>query len=216
VFCASKAEPLFGLSYMYVGLSYIYLEQTDRDQVLISTRWSQSKRKETHDAKRIGASRHRREQDTSMEPFSSFRTPSSGPSNATSEARDDIGAAVERGKANIAGAASSAGIDVAGDLRMLRADLAKLQATLATFASTVGKETGLAAKDVGSTVANQAGAVASEVAQSGADLAASAAAQAKTFASELEAMARKNPLGTLASTLLVGVVIGMMSRGSRG
>jgi hypothetical protein len=28
-------------------------------------------------------------------------------------------------------------------------------------------------------------------------------------------MARKNPLGTLAGTLLVGVVIGMMSRGSR-
>jgi ElaB/YqjD/DUF883 family membrane-anchored ribosome-binding protein len=148
-----------------------------------------------------------------MEPFSSVRTPANNPSNAASEARDDVGAALERGKANIAGAASSAGSDVAGDLRRLRADVAQLQATLSTFASTVGKETSLAAKDVGSTIANQVGAVAGEVAQSGADLAASATAQAKTFASELEGMARKNPLGTVASALLVGVVIGMMSRG---
>ena len=37
--------------------------------------------------------------------------------------------------------------------------------------------------------------------------------QVKTFASEMENMARKNPLGTIGATLLVGVVIGMMSRG---
>ena len=146
-----------------------------------------------------------------MEKAGNLRTPSNGPS----EARDEIGAAVERGKSSIADAASAAGSDVAGDLRTLRADVAKLQATLANFASDVGTKTGLAAKDVGSTVANQVGAVAGEVAQSGADLAASATAQAKTFASELETMARKNPLGTLAGTLLVGMVIGMMSRGSR-
>jgi hypothetical protein len=151
-----------------------------------------------------------------METFSKLRTPSDSPSNAASENRDEIAAKVERGRANASDAASVAGSDVAGDLRTLRADVAKLQATLATFASAVGKETGVAAKDVGSAVANQVGVPASEVAQSGADLAASAAAQAKTFASELEAMARKNPLGTLAGTLLVGVVIGMMSRGNRG
>jgi ElaB/YqjD/DUF883 family membrane-anchored ribosome-binding protein len=45
------------------------------------------------------------------------------------------------------------------------------------------------------------------------ELATSAKAQVKTFASELEAMARRNPLGTIAGALLVGVVIGMMSRG---
>jgi ElaB/YqjD/DUF883 family membrane-anchored ribosome-binding protein len=37
--------------------------------------------------------------------------------------------------------------------------------------------------------------------------------QAKTFAAELEGMARRNPLGTIAGAVLVGVVIGMMSRG---
>jgi ElaB/YqjD/DUF883 family membrane-anchored ribosome-binding protein len=148
-----------------------------------------------------------------MEPSTSQRTPSSGPSHAASEARDEIGAAVERGRANISDAASTAGKDVAGDVRTLHADVAKLQATLATFASEIGRQTGQTAKSVGSTVASQVGSVASEVAQSSADLAASASAQAKTFASELETMARKNPLGTLAATLLVGVVIGMMSRG---
>jgi len=150
-----------------------------------------------------------------MEPGSSQRTLSGGPSHAASEAREDIGAALERGRANIADAAGTVGRDVAGDARTLHADVAKLQATLATFASEIGKQTGQTAQTLGSTVANQVGSVASEVAQSGADLAASATAQAKTFASELETMARKNPLGTLAVTLLVGVVMGMMSRGRR-
>jgi ElaB/YqjD/DUF883 family membrane-anchored ribosome-binding protein len=45
------------------------------------------------------------------------------------------------------------------------------------------------------------------------DLANSAKEQAKTFASELEGMARRNPLGTIAGALIVGVVIGLMSRG---
>jgi hypothetical protein len=31
--------------------------------------------------------------------------------------------------------------------------------------------------------------------------------------SELEGMARRNPLGTIAGALLVGVIIGMISRG---
>jgi hypothetical protein len=37
--------------------------------------------------------------------------------------------------------------------------------------------------------------------------------QAKTLASDLEGMARRNPLGTSAGAVLVGVVIGLMSRG---
>jgi hypothetical protein len=35
----------------------------------------------------------------------------------------------------------------------------------------------------------------------------------KTFASEVETMTRRNPLGAIGATLLVGVIIGMMSRG---
>jgi hypothetical protein len=47
----------------------------------------------------------------------------------------------------------------------------------------------------------------------GSELATSAKEHAKTFASELEGMARRNPLGTIAGVLLVGVIIGMMTRG---
>ena len=47
----------------------------------------------------------------------------------------------------------------------------------------------------------------------GSELAASAKEQAKTFAAELEGFARRQPLGALAGALLVGVVIGLMSRG---
>jgi hypothetical protein len=37
--------------------------------------------------------------------------------------------------------------------------------------------------------------------------------QAKSFASELEGMGRRNPLGAMAAALLVGVMIGVISRG---
>ena len=57
------------------------------------------------------------------------------------------------------------------------------------------------------------GAVASEVGEVASDFVEAGKEQVKTFASELEDMARRNPLGTLAGTLLVGVVIGLMTRG---
>jgi ElaB/YqjD/DUF883 family membrane-anchored ribosome-binding protein len=45
-------------------------------------------------------------------------------------------------------------------------------------------------------------------------LVSSAGDQAKTFASELETMARRNPLGTLAGAVAIGVLIGIMGRRS--
>jgi len=44
-------------------------------------------------------------------------------------------------------------------------------------------------------------------------VASSATEQLKTFASELEDIARKNPLGALAGALAVGIVIGLVVRG---
>jgi hypothetical protein len=46
-------------------------------------------------------------------------------------------------------------------------------------------------------------------------MATSATEQAKTFASELETMARKQPLAALAGALVVGVLIGLIPRGRR-
>jgi hypothetical protein len=74
-------------------------------------------------------------------------------------------------------------------------------------------EAAKAIRDIGETVAAQVGTAAGGLADRSSDLAGSAKAQVKTFASELEAMARRNPLGTIVGALLVGFVIGAMSRG---
>jgi ElaB/YqjD/DUF883 family membrane-anchored ribosome-binding protein len=46
------------------------------------------------------------------------------------------------------------------------------------------------------------------------DAATVATSQAKAFGTELENMARRNPLGTIAGAVIVGVLIGMMGRRS--
>jgi ElaB/YqjD/DUF883 family membrane-anchored ribosome-binding protein len=98
-------------------------------------------------------------------------------------------------------------------LSQLRRDVASLKDTFALFASQAGGEAAKAMRNMSEAVASQVGDAASGVADTGSGLATSAKQQAKTFASELEAMARRNPLGTIAGTLVVGVIIGMMSRG---
>jgi ElaB/YqjD/DUF883 family membrane-anchored ribosome-binding protein len=58
----------------------------------------------------------------------------------------------------------------------------------------------------GQAYAAQAGSAANEMAEA-------ATHQVKTFASELEAMTRRNPLGTVAGAVVVGVLIGLLARG---
>jgi hypothetical protein len=45
------------------------------------------------------------------------------------------------------------------------------------------------------------------------DMAKSASHQVTTFASELKAMTKRNPLGTLAGAVMAGVLIGFLARG---
>ena len=87
-------------------------------------------------------------------------------------------------------------------LAELRREFASLKDHVARFASQAGGEV---AKTIGDATSSATGA--------GSDLVSNATEQAKTFAAELEGMARRNPLGTIAGAVLVGVVIGMMSRG---
>jgi ElaB/YqjD/DUF883 family membrane-anchored ribosome-binding protein len=98
-------------------------------------------------------------------------------------------------------------------LSQLSRDVASLKDTFALLASQAGGEAAKTMRNMGEAVASQVGDAASGVADTGSDLAASATQHVKTFASELEAMARRNPLGTIAGTLVVGVIVGMMSRG---
>ncbi len=92
-------------------------------------------------------------------------------------------------------------------------DIATLKDSFAQFASQAGGEAAKSMRSMSQTVASQVGDAAGGAADKGADLATAAKEQVKTFASELEAMARRNPLGTIAGTLVLGIVIGMMSRG---
>jgi ElaB/YqjD/DUF883 family membrane-anchored ribosome-binding protein len=120
--------------------------------------------------------------------------------------RDSIGNAVDRGKSDLSTSADAARDAVGEDLSKLKADLLQLQKTVSNFAAEAGGSAASTVKDVGQAVASQVSSVASEAAATATD-------QVKTFASELEGMARRNPLGTLAGTLVVGVLVGMMSRG---
>jgi ElaB/YqjD/DUF883 family membrane-anchored ribosome-binding protein len=98
-------------------------------------------------------------------------------------------------------------------LSELRQDMASLKSTISRFASQAGDDAAKTVRGASQTLAAQVESAASGVADMSSDLATSAKEHAKTFASELEGMARRNPLGTLAGALVVGVVLGMMSRG---
>jgi ElaB/YqjD/DUF883 family membrane-anchored ribosome-binding protein len=64
------------------------------------------------------------------------------------------------------------------------------------------------AVDRGQAAMSQAGTAANDMVES-------ASQQITTFASELTAMTRRNPLGTLAGAAIVGVLFGFLARGRR-
>jgi ElaB/YqjD/DUF883 family membrane-anchored ribosome-binding protein len=99
------------------------------------------------------------------------------------------------------------------DLNKLRRDMASLTEAVTYLASQVSDQAAKTVRNMSQIVASQVGSAASGVADTGSELASSARNQAKTLASELEGMARRNPLGTVAGALVVGVIIGMISRG---
>jgi len=111
------------------------------------------------------------------------------------------------------GAVGAARDRLAEDVSSLRADMSKMHDILSRFASEAGGQAARTARNVGQTVASQVSSTASGLAASGADAASSATEQLKSFATELEGIARKNPLGALAGALAVGIVIGLIVRG---
>jgi ElaB/YqjD/DUF883 family membrane-anchored ribosome-binding protein len=68
------------------------------------------------------------------------------------------------------------------------------------------KETVSDALDRGQASLSQAGDAASKMAET-------ATQQVTTFASELQAMAKRNPLGAMAGAVVIGVLIGLLARG---
>lgn len=125
-----------------------------------------------------------------------------------------ISESVARGKDAIGTAANEAANAAGSDLQSLRADINSLKDTVANFVSQAGNEAAKSARDVTSNVADKVGDVASDLAGKGAEMASAVSDQTKSFASELENMARRNPIGAIASGMVVGVLIGLLGRRS--
>jgi len=134
-----------------------------------------------------------------LSPEQASRSTPSGSSTTSADPEDDVVRSNELGET----------------LSRLSREVASLKDTFALLVSQAGGEATRKMRNMGEAVASQVSDTASGVADTGSDLASSAKQHATTFASELEAMARRNPLGTIAGTLLVGVIVGMMSRGRR-
>src|ERR1700733_1763797 len=62
-------------------------------------------------------------------------------------------------------------------------------------------------------VLDRSQAAVSKAGDAASEMAETATQQVKTFASELDAMAKRNPLGTIAGAVVIGVLIGFLARG---
>src|ERR1700674_354688 len=125
-----------------------------------------------------------------------------------------IANSMSRGKEAVGAAAAEAMESGGIDLKALQDDLNNLKDTVTTFISRTGNEAAKSAREITTNIAGQVGSVASDIADKGANMATVATNQAKVFATELENMARRNPLGAIAGAVIVGVLIGMMGRRS--
>jgi ElaB/YqjD/DUF883 family membrane-anchored ribosome-binding protein len=127
---------------------------------------------------------------------------------------NSVSDSISRGGDGIADAANNAAKSTGSDLQAIQNDLNSLKDTLSRLMSQASTQAVKSARDATSNLAGQVGDVASDLADRGTRLASCAGDQAKTFASELEGMARRNPLGTLAGAVAIGVLIGIMGRRS--
>jgi ElaB/YqjD/DUF883 family membrane-anchored ribosome-binding protein len=141
--------------------------------------------------------------------------PYSGPGTGSSHQKpNSVGDAISRGRDAVSDAANEAAKSTGSDLQAIQNDLNSLKETLSRFMSQASTQAVKSARDATSNFAGQVGDVASDLADRGSQLVSSTGGQAKTFASELETMARRNPLGTLAGAVAIGVLIGIMGRRS--
>jgi ElaB/YqjD/DUF883 family membrane-anchored ribosome-binding protein len=134
---------------------------------------------------------------------------SGGPASRNANGSNANGSIVEsmsRGRDAIGTAANEAMNSAGSDLQALREDLNGLRETLTKFIGQAGNEAMKSAREVTGQVSGAAG----EWAGKSAQLASEAGEQAKGMAAEVEAMARRNPLGAIATAVIAGVLIGIM------
>jgi ElaB/YqjD/DUF883 family membrane-anchored ribosome-binding protein len=149
------------------------------------------------------------------------RSQFAGGSQFKENSRDSIeaaGAAISdsltRGKDAVGAAAKDAMKSAGSDLQSLQADINGLKDTVTKFMSEAAGQAAKSAREVSSSVTSRVSDVAGDLADRGSAMASTATEQAKTFASELESMARRNPIGAIAGAVLVGILIGVLGRRS--
>jgi ElaB/YqjD/DUF883 family membrane-anchored ribosome-binding protein len=135
------------------------------------------------------------------------QTRTQGPSK-TDNLRESVASSISRGTEAVSAAASDAKDKAAADLKALQSDLSNLKETVAKLVSRAGDGAAKSAREI----AGQVSTAASDLAEKGANAASAATDQAKTLVTELENIARRNPLGALAGAVVIGVLIGMMRR----
>ena len=140
-----------------------------------------------------------------------FKENSRNSNEATSTAVSD---SIARGKDAVGAAAKDAMKSAGSDLQSLQADLNGLKETVTKFMSEAADQAAKSAREVSTHVASRVSDVAGDLADRGSAMASTATEQAKTFASELESMARRNPIGAIAGAVLVGILIGVLGRRS--
>ena len=136
---------------------------------------------------------------------------SRNPNEATSTAVSD---SISRGKDVVGSAARDAMNSAGSDLQSLQADLNGLKETVTKFMSDAADQAAKTAGEVSPQVTSRVSDVAGDLADRGSAMASTATEQAKTFASEVESMARRNPIGAIAGAVLVGIMIGVLGRRS--
>jgi ElaB/YqjD/DUF883 family membrane-anchored ribosome-binding protein len=120
--------------------------------------------------------------------------------------RESVAGSISRGKEAVTSAASDAMEAV--DIRTLRSDLSDLKEAVAKLVSRARGEATNSAREF----AGQVGTAARDISERGANVASTATDQAKSLVTEVENIARRNPLGALAGAVVVGILIGMMDR----
>jgi ElaB/YqjD/DUF883 family membrane-anchored ribosome-binding protein len=133
---------------------------------------------------------------------------SSKAASLPNNSQESVASSISRGKGAVTTAASEA-VDAGGAaLKALQSDLSDLKETVDKLVSRSGNETAKSACEVAGEVSTGQ----SDIAERGAHVASAVTDQAKTLVTELENIARRNPLGALASAVVVGILIGLMGR----
>jgi ElaB/YqjD/DUF883 family membrane-anchored ribosome-binding protein len=128
------------------------------------------------------------------------------------EASDAAKEVANRGKE----AVTAAGKDTAErgqvDIAALREDLNDLKDMVMRTISSTASDVASSARDATANLAGRVNNAAGELAEKGRDAVHATTDHAKNIVDELEGVARRNPIGTLAAAVVVGILIGMTGR----